>query len=156
MRRRVIAGAAARDRVAKPLPPSNRGRGRPRSIAWCEGVSRAEPTPEDLDALAALSEPWRVREESDPARDQAEAREEIEAIARAAMLSPSEADAVALIARGVTVAGIAAAKGVTPQAVYLAVGSAIRKMAEPTPTPTPAAQVTLLTMSKKKSRCRAA
>lgn len=154
--RRLIAGAAARDRVAKPLPPSNRGQGRVRSVAWCEGVSRAEPTPEDLDALAALSEPWRVREESDPARNQADAREEIEALARSAMLSPSEADAVALVARGVTVTGIAAAKGVSRQAVYLAIGSAIRKMAEPMPRPTPAAQVTLLTMAKKKSRCRAA
>lgn len=152
--RRLIAGTAARDRVAQPLPPSNRGRGRLRSVAWCEGVSRAEPTPEDLDALAALSEPWRVREGSDPARDQADAREEIEAIARAAMLSSGEAEAVALLARGVTVAGIAAAKGVSRQAVYLAIGSAIRKMAEPAPTP--AAQVTTGGFLRKKSICRIA
>ena len=145
--RRLIAGSPARDRVARALPPSNRGRGRARA-QWSDGVSRAEATPEDLHALANLAEPWNIREDHDPARDQADARAEVAALIRAAMLSRAEAEVVGMIVRGVTVTGIARARGVTHQAVRLALALAIGKMSAPPPTPAP--KVTLSTMLKKK------
>lgn len=151
--RRLIAGPTARDRVARALPPSNRGRGRAR-LQWSDGVSRAEATPEDLHALANLAEPWNIREDHDPARDQADARAEVAALIRAAMLSQAEAEVVGMIVRGVTVTGIARARGVTHQAVRLALALAIGKMAAPPPL-TPAPRVMLSTMSKKKSSARA-
>ena len=151
--RRLIAGPAARDLVAKALPPSNRGRGFLAPREWFhgsgDGVSRAEPSAADLAALANLAEPWWEREAHDPLRDQTEAQAEVEALVRAAGLSPSEADAVALLARGVTVAGIARAKGISRQAVHLAVANAIRKMQPPTE---PLNRVSMATFAKKKSR----
>jgi hypothetical protein len=151
--RRLIAGSPARDRVARPLPQSNRGRGRARA-QWSDGVSRAEATPEDLHALANLAEPWNIREDHDPARDQADARAEVAALIRAAMLSRAEAEVISMVVRGVTVTGIARARGVTHQAVRLALALAIGKMAAPPP-PTPAPRVMLSTLSKKKSSARA-
>jgi hypothetical protein len=145
--RRLIAGSLARDRVARALPPSNRGRGRAR-LQWSDGVSRAEATREDLHALANLAEPWMIREDHDPARDQADARAEVATLIRAAMLSGAEAEVVGMIVRGVTVTGIARARGVTHQAVRLALANAIGKMSAPPPTPAP--KVTLSTMLKKK------
>jgi DNA-binding NarL/FixJ family response regulator len=117
-------------------------------------VSRAEATPEDLHALANLAEPWNIREDHDPARDQADARAEVAALIRAAMLSRAEAEVISMIVRGVTVMGIARARGVTHQAVRLALDLAIRKMGAPPP-PTPAPRVMLSTLSQKKSSARA-
>ena len=93
------------------------------------------------------------REDHDPARDQADARAEVAALIRAAMLSRAEAEVVGMIVRGVTVTGIARARGVTHQAVRLALALAIGKMSAPPPTPAP--RVMLSTMSKKKSSARA-
>lgn len=141
--RRLIAGTAARNLVAKALPPSNRGRGLS-GARWIRDfdnrVNRAEPSADDLAALATYAEPWWQREESDPARNRAEARAEIEALVRGSSLSRSEADAVALVARGIPLIYIARLRGITPQAAQHAVACAIRKMGEPTPMPTPAAK----------------
>ena len=53
-----------------------------------------------------------------------------------------------MIVRGVTVTGIARARGVTHQAVRLALANAIGKMSAPAPEPAP--KVTVSTMLRKK------